>query len=304
MKAIVNTKTADDFSGLEVQEVPKPVAQKGELVIKVICSGIQPADVLFINQEYVIKKKPPFRPGSLGLGEVTESNAGLAGLFMKGKKVWFSSGHDRDGTWTEYALTDAKSCFPYSSKLTEEQAVNLGNAVTVIEVINTVKKHQSTAVVLNAAAGNVGRMVNQQGQQEHIKVINIVRSGEQAEILKALGAQYILNEKDPNFVKQLETLANQLQARVFFDSVSGPQAKTILRALPQKSHMYNFGNLSRQEMNINPIEDLMVKDQTIQTFWLPRVLEKKTMLAKLQTIKKAQALLLRNSSEKAQKKCL
>ena len=302
MKAIINTKLTDDYSGLQLKEIPKPKLKKGELLVKASCSSINPSDDLLIRGKYVIHKEPPFCPGLFALGTV-EKSTGMLGIFLKGKRVWCSPGYEREGSWAEYVVTDILSCIPINKKYSNVQALSLGNAVTAVAMIDKVKENNSTAVVINAAASNVGCLVNQYAQKKKIQVINIVRSAEQIEKIQSISAkkQHILNQNDPDFISSLQSLTHELKATIFFDSVGGSQTPTILSAMPNNSCIYTMGHLSGENITLSPIEHLMKKNHILKCFMINEVLNRKNLLQKFLLLTKAKKLILSSPSEKSAK---
>jgi NADPH2:quinone reductase len=57
---------------LTVEEVPLPVAQPGEIVIKVEAAGVNHADLLMVQGLYQVKPQLPFVPGLEFVGVITQ----------------------------------------------------------------------------------------------------------------------------------------------------------------------------------------------------------------------------------------
>ena len=67
-----------------------------------------------------------------------------------------------------------------------------------------------------------------------IPLINIVRSAEQAQILRDIGATYVLNSKDDDFAERLVDAIAEIGASVAFDAIGGGKlGGEILRAMEQ-----------------------------------------------------------------------
>lgn len=73
------------------------------------------------------------------------------------------------------------------------------NPLTAMAMLDLAKTKSVKAVIVNAAASSLGRMLNRFLPPEGIEIINIVRKEEQAEVLRKEGANHILNSNDPEF---------------------------------------------------------------------------------------------------------
>jgi NADPH:quinone reductase-like Zn-dependent oxidoreductase len=106
--------------------------------------------------------------------------------------------------------------------------------MTALSMLETMRLEGHTALVHTAAASNLGQMLNKICQADGVDLINIVRKPEQVEILKGLGAKYILNSSDDDFVAQLTDAIHETGATLAFDATGGGNlASQILLAMEQ-----------------------------------------------------------------------
>ena len=63
MRALVCHQLSDDFSGVELRDVPKPQPGAGEVLIQVRATSINFPDLLLCQGKYQLKLEPPFTPG-------------------------------------------------------------------------------------------------------------------------------------------------------------------------------------------------------------------------------------------------
>jgi hypothetical protein len=75
--------------------------------------------------------------------------------------------------------------------------------------------------VHTAAASNLGQMLNRLCLAEQIPLVNIVRRPEQADLLRSLGAAYVCNSTEPNFMASLTAALKETSATLAFDAVGG-----------------------------------------------------------------------------------
>jgi NADPH2:quinone reductase len=78
-----------------------------------------------------------------------------------------------------------------------------------------------TALVHTAAASNLGQMLVKICKDEGIPLVNIVRKSDQVELLKNLGAKYVCNTSDDNFMDTLVSALIETGATLGFDATGG-----------------------------------------------------------------------------------
>jgi len=106
------------------------------------------------------------------------------------------------------------------------------NPLTALCFIETMRGEGHTAIVHTAAASNLGQMLNRICQADGVDIVNIVRKSEQVEILKSLGAKYIVNSSDDDFQMQLTDAIHATGATLGFDAIGGgDMASKILLAM-------------------------------------------------------------------------
>ena len=96
------------------------------------------------------------------------------------------------------------------------------------------------------------------------------------ELLRGLGAEYIVNSSEPEFDKRVCGLCHQLGASIGFDAVAGEISARVLRAQPQGSRLLVYGALSLQAS---------------QAVWLTAWLRSRTLLGQLRLARQIQELL-------------
>ena len=77
------------------------------------------------------------------------------------------------------------------------------------------------ALLNTAAASNLGKMLIKVCMDDAIPLVNIVRTDEQVKTLKELGAEYVLNSSDQNFMRNLIEALTVTGATLGFDATGG-----------------------------------------------------------------------------------
>src|SRR5262245_28454878 len=246
---------ADAINGLKVMDCPVPRPRRGQVLVKIAAAPCNPSDLLLLQGKYGTLKKLPTVPGWEGAGTVVANGGGLLGRWLMGKRVACALRTDRDGTWAEYFVANAKNCIPLKAELPIEQAASLiVNPLTAVGLLDTAHRAGHRAAIHTAGASQLGRMMLVMANEMNYPLINVVRREAQAELIKSLGAEYVLNSSSQTFVNELQLLSKKLKATAVFEAVAGDMTGTVLNAMPHNSMAYVYGALSQESCgNIDPI---------------------------------------------------
>jgi NADPH:quinone reductase-like Zn-dependent oxidoreductase len=276
---------------LHVEERDIPTPGPGEVLIRVEAAACNPSDLLFLTGSYVSAKDLPSAPGWEGAGTVVAAGPGLFGSFLKGRRVAFGTLETSDGSWGEYCLTEAKRCIPVAKDVTTEQAADLiVNPMTAIGMLAEARKGKHRAAISTAGASQLGRMVLALAKREGYPVIHTVRRPEQAELLRSLGADHVLDSSTPDFERELAAKAEDLRATIAFDAIAGESPNQLLEAMPPLSKVLVYGVLAgsrEMPMNVGPV---LSKASGIEGFYLIHWMENVGPLQLLLAARKAQRL--------------
>jgi NADPH2:quinone reductase len=252
-------------------------------------SPINPSDLGFIRGGYGFKKSYPIVPGFEGSGTVVAAGPGLLPQLWLGKCV--ACAVSATGcTWAEYLVTRAMLCVPLPKDLSLEQgAMMLVNPLSVLTFFDIVKREKHSAIVNTASTRALGKMVIRLGRRYHIPVINIVWRKEQANLLYSMGAEFVLQSNDANFVSAFRTHAQRLNATLILDAMRGRLARQLLDAAPARSTLLEYANLSGEELVLNPRE-LMGGDKRVTGFCLGNWATPKSIFQTLKDTRRVQFL--------------
>jgi NADPH2:quinone reductase len=284
-----------DYDGrpesLAVVEKPVPRPRAGEVLVRISAAPINPSDLAFVQGLYGIKKALPVVPGFEAGGRVVAAGGGFLARTLVGKRVACAAPADSDGTWAEYMVTQAALCIPLIKEITEEQgATTIVNPLTAWALMNIARKARARAVVQTAAASALGQMVESLGRRFRLPVINIVRRAEQTELLKARGAQHILDSSSEDFDNRLRELCKELNATVGFDAVAGELTGRVLGAMSSGARIIVYGALSGEGCMIDP-RSIIFEGKQVEGFWLSKWLRSQAMWKMLRTTRRVQRLI-------------
>ena len=154
--------------------------------------------------------------GNEGAGIVIDAGENAKKLI--GKTVGFAAG----SMYSQYRCVPAINCLVMEEGTTPRVAASsFVNPLTALCFVETMKMENHSAIVHTAAASNLGQMLVKICKDDEIPLVNIVRKQEQVDILKNIGAEYICNTSDPDFMKNLVKAVLETGATLGFDATGG-----------------------------------------------------------------------------------
>ena len=123
--------------------------------------------------------------------------------------------------YSQYAIADAGMCLPLGDVSSEDGASAFVNPMTALGFVETAAMENQKGIIHLAAASNLGQMLVKICQEDGRPLVNIVRSDAQVELLKGLGAEYIVNSSAPDFMDQLRAAIDATDAFCGFDPIGG-----------------------------------------------------------------------------------
>ncbi|HSQ57758.1 MAG TPA: zinc-dependent alcohol dehydrogenase family protein, partial [Gemmata sp.] len=207
MKRVVFDRPGEPGEVLRLEDdVPAPQPARGEVLVRMLASPVNPSDLMYIAGRYGPKPRLPATPGFEGVGIVEATGGGLLGWLRRGKRVAVIS--DRIGTWAEYTLTKARQVVPVPDDLPDEQAatffVNPATAIVMTRSVLAIPRGEW--LLQSAAGGELGKMIIRLGKKFGFRTLNVVRRREQVAELKALGADEVVVESDGPLPQQVAKL--------------------------------------------------------------------------------------------------
>lgn len=218
MRALVCHQLSDDFSGVELRDVPKPQPGPGEVLIQVRATSINFPDLLLCQGKYQLKLEPPFTPGMDMSGIVAELGEGVSG-FEIGDAI---CGGARFGGFAEFAVVKADGLQHKPDNLSFDQAASYSAAylTAYVALVRRGRLQAGETLLVHGASGGVGMAAVDVGKLLGATVIATGGSDDKLAAVKAYGADHVLNTND-GFRTQVKDLTNGRGADVIYDPVGG-----------------------------------------------------------------------------------
>lgn len=156
--------------------------------------------------------------GNEGAGTVVAAGDSPQAQALMGKTVGILTG----ACYSQYACVPIQACIVHNKGTTARQAASsFVNPLTALSMVETMRLEGHTALVHTAAASSLGIMLNKICIAEGVDLVNIVRKPEQVDMLKKLGAKYVLNSSSESFKKDLYLAIKETGATLAFDAIGG-----------------------------------------------------------------------------------
>lgn len=204
--------------------------------------------------------------GNEGAGTVVKAGSSPAAQALLGKVVAGLGGE----MYSQYRLLHVAQVLPLPDGTSPEAGAScFVNPLTALSFVETMKMQGRTGIVHTAAASNLGQMLVKICQKDNVPLVNIVRKKEQADILKGIGAIYIVDSTSPNFMEELITALAETKTTLGFDAIGGgPLAGQLLVAMEaaasrnmkefsrygsgQETQVYIYGRLDMSQTLVPP----------------------------------------------------
>jgi NADPH:quinone reductase-like Zn-dependent oxidoreductase len=156
--------------------------------------------------------------GNEGAGVVVKTGSSDAAKALMGKTVALIGG----AMYAQYRTVAAKDCLVLPAGTTPAEGAScFVNPLTALGMVETMRREGHKALVHTAAASNLGQMLNKICLKDGIGLVNIVRSPQQAEILRQIGAKHICDSTAPAFMDDLTNALVETGATLAFDAIGG-----------------------------------------------------------------------------------
>jgi NADPH2:quinone reductase len=171
----------------------------------------------------------PMPVGNEGAGTVVAAGESPEAQALLGRTVAVLGG----AMYAQYRSMKAKVCLVLPPGTTAAEGAScFVNPLTSQGMVETMRAEGHKALLHTAAASNLGQMLNRICLADGVGLVNVVRSQEQADLLRSQGAKHVCNSTLPSFIEDLTTALVDTGATIAFDAVGGgPLAGQILACM-------------------------------------------------------------------------
>ena len=279
-KYVTYSQLGNPADVLKVKTEASRALNSGEVRVKVLAAPINPSDLLQISGNYGVDPVLPARPGSEGVGRVTEVSPEAKNLKV-GQLVLLASG----STWAEEIVAPAEGFLPLpnlgpiSAEVIEQLAMTAVNPLTALLMLTSYGDIKEGQWIAQSAANSaVGGYVIQLAKQRGIKTVNIVRREGLADDLMAKGADVVLID-GPDLTAQIAKATDNASIMLALDPVGGDTYGRLANSLGYGGTLVTYGVLSGKPATLDTGK-VIFNDTRLRGFWLYKWYQTATMQEK------------------------
>lgn len=250
MKAVI----FNEFGGPEVLQtatLPQPVAGSGQVVVKVLASAVNPADLMMRRGNMaaaMIDLAPPYIPGMEFTGHIHAVGTGVT--IAEGTPVLglVNPCRPAGGAYAQYITVPAASVAPLPEGIDLVAAVTVPmNALTAMLALDMTGIRPGQALLVTGGTGILGGLVLELARARGIRTVAAGREEDQA-TLAALGTDVIL-PRDGDLVAEVRKRYPEGVEAMIDGALIGQQVSAAVR----------FGGAAISLRQSHPIQDDRLK---------------------------------------------
>jgi NADPH2:quinone reductase len=257
------------LDGLELAELPEPVARHGQVLVDVTRAGVNYADIGRREGTYDVVESLPRVLGGEVAGRRRDTGERVVALTLDG------------GGYAEVVAVDESLAFTIPDDIGDDQAVALLiQGLTAYHVVRSAGRlGEGEAIVVHAAAGGVGSIAVQLARLWGAgRIIGVASTPEKRRLAEEHGAHVTVNA-GPEALKHRLIDANRgRRVDVVLEMVGGEVFRQSLHALAPFGRIVVFGATANESRDVPP-DELVELNVSLAGFWLRPLTETPERLA-------------------------
>jgi NADPH:quinone reductase-like Zn-dependent oxidoreductase len=270
MPKIVRFHETGDAGVLRIEDLPLREPGEGEVRLKVEAIGLNRAEVMFRQGQYLENPELPSRIGYEAAGIVDALGPGVSGEWI-GERVSTipSFPMSRYGVYGESAIVPAYAVarYPDSLSATEGAAIWMQYLTAFGALIEFGRLEKDVSVVITAASSSVGLAAIQITRAAGASAIAVTRSAGKKQFLIDAGAAHVIVTDEEELVESVMTITSGKGASMAFDPVAGSVLGKLAEAVAPGAMIFEYGALS-PEPTAFPLFPVIAKGLTVRGYTL------------------------------------
>ncbi|WP_370228778.1 NADPH:quinone oxidoreductase family protein [Cognatishimia sp.] len=244
-------------SPAKVQELPKPIPDKGEARIRIKACALNFADLLMQKGTYQDTPALPFVGGLEIAGIVDDLGPDTDGPTIGARVAAFGG----KGGFAEFGCIDANRMviLPDDMSFEDAAAFQVAYGTSHVALNYRAQMQPGETLLVLGAAGGVGLTAIEVGKLMGARVIACARGAEKLEIAGQAGADHLIDSDTQDIRAEVLALGG---TDVVYDPIGGDQWKAAFRACNPDARLIPIGFAGGEVPQI-PANHVMVKNLTI-----------------------------------------
>jgi NADPH2:quinone reductase len=273
MRAIWYDRQGPAPEVLTLGDMADPVPERGEALVRLEASGVNPSDVRTRAGLQGPMEYPRIVPNSDGAGVVLAVGPGVASAWL-GKRVWLYNGQRNGravGTAAELIALDADLLSPLPDEINFAEGATLGiPGMTAHRGVFLAGPVQGRTILVTGGAGAVGNYAVQLAKWAGARVIATVSSDEKAEKAHAAGADHTIDYRRQDVAAEAMRLTGGLGVDHVVEVEFGGNLASTLPSVRANGSIAVYGTEADRTPRV-AMRDLMRRNLSLHTIYLPGV---------------------------------
>jgi NADPH:quinone reductase-like Zn-dependent oxidoreductase len=255
---------------LKLEEVPLTEPGKGEVRLKVEAIGLNRAEIMFRNGQYLETPQFPSRLGYEAAGIIDAVGPGTTGLRIGDRVSTIPSFPiGRYGVYGESAIVPAHAAAHYPDNLSsiEGAAIWMQYMTAYGALIEYGGVKKDDPVLITAASSSVGLAAIQIVKSTGAVAIATTRGADKKAFLLEAGAGHVIVTDQEDLVERGMSLTSGKGVRVAFDPIGGPLLEKLAGVMASGGVIFEYGALSPKPTPF-PLFPALAKGLTIRGYTL------------------------------------
>ncbi|WP_095090910.1 quinone oxidoreductase family protein [Mesorhizobium sophorae] len=267
---------------LEAVDLPSPVPQASDVLVRVHAAGINFFEVLMRRDGYAVTPQLPMILGveAAGFVEAVGHGADASLLGTRVAAPLFVSKHPHSG-YAEQVTIDADLVVRLPDALSFEDATALMvQGLTALHLLRQ-SPPGGKSVLVPAASGGVGSLLVQLARLKGARKVIAAAGGKaKLDLALSLGADAAVDYLKPDWPAHLGDITDGQGADIIYDTVGGALTAALLQALAPGGELV-FAALGRYTLAASDLEAMIGRNQSLRGFALLPLLSTDVLKASL-----------------------
>ena len=257
---------AREFGGpevLELEEIPDPVAGRGQVRVRVHAIGVNPYDTYMRAGGYAIKPDLPYTPGADAAGVIDQAGDGVT-QWKTGDRVYVSgtAAGKAHGAYAQYAvcLPEQVHRLPDRISFTQGAGLFVPYVTAWRAVFGRANTRAGDVVLIHGASGGVGVAATQFAVAIGATVIGTAGSDDGLAVVRGQGAHHAVNHRSAGYLDEITKAAGGRGPDVILEMLANVNLDHDLTVVAPGGRIVVIGNRGRVEIDARKI---MTKDVSV-----------------------------------------
>ena len=284
MNSLPETMTAIEIAefgppeGLRPAKRAMPVAQHGEVLIKVAAAGVNRPDVMQRTGNYPPPPGASDIPGLEVSGEVVQVGHGVNSISLGDKVCALVAG----GGYAEYCVAPASLSLPVPKNYSMAEAAGLPETFFTVwtNIFQRGGLQGGERILIHGGSSGIGTTAIQLAKAFGARVFVTAGSQEKCKACERLGAERAINYREENFAEIISEETKDQGVDVILDMVGGDYVKPNIASLAVEGRLVQIATLHGPKVPDFNILPIMMKRLTVTGSTLrPRTVAQKAVIA-------------------------